>query len=176
MIKRLLTALLLVCTLSVAHSQTDDPLQHKHFAWGADLGSTIDMSSQDMSSINIEAFFGYRGPLIDLMGAGAAINMMMNNDSRSIPVFAIFRSNITRNSLWFADIRVGCAFNSIYAAASTPAFYCSPGIGFKLASSANFKSYLILSYIYNGADLEATGTHKKIAPLSMANLRLGITF
>ena len=44
-----------------------------HFTWGADIGSTIDISGNDMSTIDIDAFFGYKNKFIRTVGLGAGI-------------------------------------------------------------------------------------------------------
>ena len=63
-----------------------------HFAWGAEIGGGIDLTSHDMSSINLDAYLGYRNSWIDVLGIGAEVDMMVNNSVRSFPVYALFRT------------------------------------------------------------------------------------
>ena len=62
------------------------------FAWGADLGSSIDMSANDMSSIDLSLAFGMRRGWINFLGVGAQGNIMISNSYRSFPFFSIILS------------------------------------------------------------------------------------
>lgn len=148
------------------------------FTWGADVSSSIDVGGNDMSSINVDAYFGYRRPYIDMLGIGAGIHMMLNNNSRAFPVYAIFRSNFrTDPSLCFLDLRGGVAFDE--ASDKTKARpFVNPGVGFRLASSKTFCSYIIVGYIYNGfkADSKEVDGITAVDGLNEVNLRIGVTF
>lgn len=149
-----------------------------HFAWGAEVGGSIDMTSNDMSTINANAFFGYRNSWIDALGAGAGINVTVNNNCRMFPIYALFRTSFTsRPSLLFMDLRVGTAVNSVDSHASHARFYCAPGIGFNLARSNKFCSYITLSYQYNGMKYYMKeDVRHNISSLSLASVQLGICF
>ncbi len=68
----------------------------RHFTWGVAAGSGIDVTSHDMSTINIDAFFGYKGGAIDVAGIGAGIDVNISNSGRFFPVYAIFRTSFRR--------------------------------------------------------------------------------
>ncbi|MDE5688275.1 MAG: hypothetical protein K2I18_06585 [Paramuribaculum sp.] len=148
------------------------------FTWGADVGGAIAMTGNDMSIINFDAAFGYRRGIVDFIGVGAGINMMVSNSNRSFPVYALFRSNfVTRPTLCFFEGRIGCAFTNVADNQSQTSLYVSPGVGFNLARSKHFGSYIVLSYVYNGmksyTDSETT---YDINGLHSACVRLGISF
>ncbi len=149
-----------------------------HFAWGAEAGGAIDMTANDMSAVCATAFFGYRNSWIDMLGAGAAINVAVDNNCRSFPVYAMFRSSFcSRPSLAFFDFRVGCAFNSVGNESTHSRLYVAPGVGFNLARGKNFISYITLSYEYNGMKhYVKNGISHNISSLSLAALRIGISF
>ena len=52
-----------------------------HFTWGADAGSSIDMSATDMSTIDLNINVGYKGPYVRFLGIGAGISTMVDNSS-----------------------------------------------------------------------------------------------
>ena len=149
-----------------------------HFTWGAEIGGGIDLGSNDMSTVNIDAFFGYRNSWIDILGIGAEIQTMVNDSDRAFPVYAVFRSNFrSSRSLCFLDARIGCVFNNLADNVSQTSFFCSPGIGINLAGGKSFQSYVTLSYLYNGIKPYATRSGRvDIDGLHMAVIRLGIAF
>ncbi len=149
-----------------------------HFAWGAEIGGGIDMTSHDMSSINLDAYFGYRNSWAEVIGVGAEVDMMVNNSVRSFPVYAVFRTGFSRRpTLLFMDLRAGVAFNNITDSSQQTSGYVSPGIGVNLAGGKTFQSYLVVSYVYNGLKPFTLGErYINVDPLSMACVRLGIRF
>lgn len=179
--KRLLSLFLTVLVFAASLSAADpQPTAVKsNFSWGVDLGSSIDLSSNDMSTINIEACFGYRNAWLDMAGVGAGINMMVSNSCRTFPVFAVFRSSFrSRPVLCFLDLRAGVAFNELTGNRKQTAPYINPSVGFNLARSANFKSYVSVGYLYNGIDSFGPADDRTVIShgLSMAVVRIGIAF
>lgn len=149
-----------------------------HFVWGAEVGGSIDMTSNGLSSINADAYFGYKNAWIDAVGVGASVNMMVNNSVRTYPVYALLRTDFSSGrGLVFMDLRGGIAINNMTYSDSQTSLYLSPGIGFNLARGRSFCSYMTLSYIYNGLRPFDLGDHRcDVDGLSMACLRLGIRF
>lgn len=118
-----------------------------HFTWGADAGSAVDLTGNDMTSIDLHGYFGYKGGALRILGVGAGINTMINNSSRCYPVYALLRTSFsTRPQLCFLDLRAGVSFNNILTYKSQTDFYGSLGIGITLASGKKFSSHIILSY------------------------------
>ncbi|MBD5255799.1 MAG: hypothetical protein HDS53_07010 [Barnesiella sp.] len=149
-----------------------------HFAWGAEIGGAIDMTSNDLSNVSLNAFLGYRNSWIDLLGVGAEVDMMVSNSVRSFPVYAMFRTSFTsRPSLVFMDLRGGVVFNNLTETDSQTSAYISPGLGFNLAGGKSFQSYITLSYVYNAMRPFSIGDRRiDVDGLSLACLRLGIIF
>ncbi|MDE6282374.1 MAG: hypothetical protein K2L97_00110 [Muribaculaceae bacterium] len=118
-----------------------------HFTWGADLGSAIDLTANDMSSIDISAYLGYKGSWVRFAGIGAGITSMISNASRCYPIFAMLRTSFsTRPQLCFLDLRLGLSVNNILEYQSQTDFFGSLGIGITLAKGSKFSSHLIVSY------------------------------
>lgn len=151
----------------------------KHFAWGIDAGSAIDMTGNDMSAIDINAAFGYSGPYVRLLGLGASIDMMVSSSSTSYPVYAIFRSDFSRvPRLCFLELRGGTAFTNIdnYERQTTP--FGSIGIGVTLAKGRTFMSHIVLSYNYTKLDdvVMPDESVRRIHDLQYAAIKIGISF
>lgn len=180
-IRKAATALLGVALASQAMSAATPAPKHTPsvpgFAWGVEAGGGVDMTSNDMSTINIDAFFGYRNSWIDVLGIGAEIDMMVDDSNRTFPVYAIFRTNFhTYHTPCFLDMRLGAAFNNLGERNQT-GVYVAPGIGFNLAKGTTFQSYITLSYEFNGMrSFEADGYRHIIHGMHMALVRFGITF
>lgn len=175
-----LTLILSIVSHNAASAQDADirGQSWRHFAWGAEVGGAADLTSNDLSSINLSAFFGYQNSWIDVIGVGASVNMMVSSSVRSFPVYAMFRTSFSsRPKLAFMDLRGGIAINNPTYGHQQTGLYVSPGIGFNLARSNTFCSYLMLSYVYNGMKPFDLGDRKcDVDGLSMACLRLGIRF
>lgn len=188
-LKRLILSLVVLVAAASSASAEDAADNPSRFSWGADIGGAIDLSGHDMSTINIDAFFGYSGHALDLLGVGAGINMPVNNSRREFPVYGIIRTSFSsRPRPVFAEVRAGIAVNTHPDYSSHTNFYLSPGIGFRLASGRAFSSYLIVGYIFNdlrvdresiiddpSADLGDDLSHS-INGIHSAVVRLGIRF
>lgn len=176
-----------------------------HFTWGLDAGTAADLTANDMTSINITGYAGYKGSWIRFAGIGAAINTMISNSSRSYPLYAMLRTSFSRRpQLCFMDLRVGISINHILTYPSQTDFYGSIGIGVTLAHGRKFSSHIILSYDFvpvksftlyreieettpNPGEIfegdEATTTTTKLEPyrrsfpdLHYASIRIGCSF
>lgn len=146
-----------------------------HFAWGAEAGTSIDVSNHDMSTLNVDAFFGYKTPGLDLLGVGAGIHMMVGNSCRTFPVYGAVRTSFrARPSLCFLDVKAGVAFNNLSDNKNQTVPYVNPSVGFNLARGASFTSYLLLGYVYNG--MKSFADTEIDSGLSYVNISLGITF
>jgi len=175
------TVFLLVFILTVlgAKSQTyPENTAWNHFIWGAEAGASIDLTSHDLSTVNLDAYFGFRNSVIQTLGVGASVNMMVSSSVRSFPIYLIIRTNFRSTpSLLFMDLRGGIAFNNISFSSKQTGLYLSPGIGINLAKGKTFTSYVTLSYVYNDMRPYRRGKeYIDVNGLSMACVRLGISF
>lgn len=150
----------------------------RRFTWGAEIGGGIDLTSNDLSTVNLDAFFGYGNSWIDILGVGAGIDMVLNDSYRCFPIYAIFRSSFRkRPSVAFLDLRSGVSINNLAGDTRQSRFYISPAVGFNLARGKSFKSYLTLGYTFNDMQPFSKGEHRvNVHGLHMATLRLGVTF
>ncbi|MDE5554503.1 MAG: hypothetical protein K2J10_04905 [Muribaculaceae bacterium] len=149
------------------------------FAWEAEAGSSIDMSGNDMSALDIAASFGYKRGLIKFLGVGAAMNVMVNNSARSFPIYLAFKTNFRkRPSLVFMDLRCGMSLNYLPNDYQQNAFYGMLGLGVNLAQGKKFSSYLVLGYTFKQFnDIEtSSGSLIKLNDIHSATVKLGVTF
>lgn len=124
-------------------------LGSSHFSWGADLGTGIDLTTSDMTFVDLHAYLGYKSRAVRFVGVGAGINTMVNNSSRSYPVYAMLRTSFSATPrLCFMDLRLGAAFNNFYEFKSQTDLYASVGLGITLASGRRFSSHLIIGYTF----------------------------
>lgn len=163
----------------VTPEEDPEDINKSSFAWGVDVGSAIDMTGNDMSAIDLNAYFGYRGPYVRFAGVGAGIDMMVSRSTTCYPMYGIFRTDFSRTPrLYFVELRGGISYNKVetYKTQYTPCG--SVGIGVTLAKGRTFSSHIILSYNYtklNDVTL-AEGENVRIHDLQAACIRIGITF
>lgn len=172
-----LIALVIATTASGESRQSAGP-----FAWGAEAGGSIDLTSNDMSTLNIDAYFGYRGSIFEIAGAGAGIHVMVSNSCRAFPVYGMVRTSFsTTPRLCFLDLRAGAVFNNcdgMSTKGSRTRFYAAPSLGVHLARGRSFASYILLGMEYNGLQIQETEgeNYNDHSGLFMATVKIGITF
>lgn len=152
----------------------------KRFAWGIGAGSSIDMTGNDMSSLDINAYVGYSGPYVRFAGIGAGIDMMVSSSSNIYPVYALFRTDFHPvPQLYFLELSGGVAFCNVesFPMQTTPCG--SVGFGVTLAKGRTFSSHIILSYNYtklNDVILPEDQGIVRIHDLQYASIGIGVTF
>lgn len=154
------------------------------FAWGAEAGSSIDLSAHDMSSIDFNAGFGLKYRHLSFAGIGVGAHIMVTNSCRSYPVFLALRTGFTEKPhLVFLDLRGGVSLNYLPGNMSQTGPYASVNIGFNLAGNRKFRSYILAGYTLmsrkniNEYDPETGLTDVTQLPsLNYASIRLGVTF
>lgn len=150
----------------------------KHFAWGIDVGSSIDLSGNDLSSIDISAYFGYKNAILRTLGIGVDLRNSLGNSHTMIPVYAMLRTNFSSSvTLCFADIRSGYSFNTLNTTGKSNGLFLSAGIGFNLYTSASVKSHIILSYSFNELKPDdSLGFPRFTHSLSAMSVKIGVNF
>ncbi len=174
--KFILAAMAVVAVSAFGKTPAAEPVK-AHFAWGAEAGSTVDLSGHDMSSVDFNASCGLSHKWISFLGVGTGANIMVSNSCRTYPVFAVFRTDFSnRPSLMFMDLRGGLALNYIHDYSQRGA-YASAAIGFNLAMGRTFRSYITAGYTFISRKDMAVGDDLYEGPsLHMASIRLGISF
>lgn len=149
-----------------------------HFSWGADVGTSIDMSSEDMSSVDADVNLGYKGGIISFAGAGSGVHRSFGQGHIFIPVYGLFRTSFrNKPSLLFWEIRAGYSFNTVSHEHAQSGAFASTGIGINLARSSGFSSHIVLAYGYFGLEpYEHEGVKSDRKSINYAQLRIGISF
>lgn len=177
-IKYALVAVFTASILSAIPAEAGAP-DKMAFAWGADAGGSIDMSGHDMSAIDISASFGFKRRVIDFLGVGAGIDIMLNNSARSFPVFLAFKTNFRQQpSLLFLDLRVGVSANYLPNDYQQTGAYTFAGLGFNLARGKKFASHIVVGYTFKSYKDIITRSDE-IFPMNdvhTATVKLGVTF
>lgn len=149
-----------------------------HFTWGADLGASIDLGGDDLSTFDIDAVLGYKNSLIRIIGVGAGIYRSFGNGNNFIPVYAIFRTSFRKKpSPLFFNLKVGYSFNTVSDSPAKGGFNTSIGLGINLAMSKRFMSHIIISYGYFRIDKnQALQANLNATHINQAQIRFGVNF
>lgn len=153
-------------------------LAFSHFTWGAEVGSSLDLTSNDLSTFDVDVVLGYKNPYIKLAGIGAGIHRSIHSGNNFIPVYAVLRTSFRRKpSLFFLNLQAGYSFNSISDAGTVGDFTGALGVGINLQQTSVAKSYVILSGAYQ---YFSTGNLQKIDLdqhyIFYARLMIGVNF
>lgn len=124
-------------------------LEKSHFTWGVDLGASIDLTGNDMSTFDLDFILGYKNKLFKTAGIGIGIHRSVQQGDNFIPLYALIRTSFTsRPSLLFFNARVGYSFNTVEDSPMFGDFNSAFGCGINLYQSRKAKSYIILNAAY----------------------------
>lgn len=148
------------------------------FAWGGDLGASIDLTGNDMSAFDFNVLVGIKRGWLNFLGVGLGADISISGNTKAYPIFVNFRTNFrNRPSLFFWDLRGGMAYNQLEHNHVQWGVYGSTGVGVNLARSSKFSSNLSLNYVFRqrkrvvGAEM----VHE-FTDLHMVSVRLGVIF
>lgn len=133
---------------SIFKSKTGS-LDKSHFTWGAEAGSSLDLTSHDLSTFDVDVLLGYKDSFVKLVGIGAGIHRSIHTGNNFIPVYGVFRTSFRRKpSLLFMNLQAGYSFNTISDSGTIGDFTGALGVGINLQQTRKAKSYIILSAVY----------------------------
>lgn len=153
-------------------------LLFSHFTWGAEIGCTIDLTSQNTSTFDVDAMFGYKNDYVKMAGIGAGIHRSFGADNLFVPVYVVFRSSFRKKpSLLFFSFKGGYSFNTIAESPIYGDVSASLGLGFNLTNRKSFKSHIVISWAFR----HFTENHKIANNLdsqniNLANIAFGVNF
>ena len=125
------------------------PLHTSHFTWGADLGASLDLTANDMSTFGLDFILGYKNSLFKTLGAGVGIHRTVQSGDNFIPIYALIRTSFTsRPSLLFLNVRLGYSFNTIEDSPTFGDYNAGFGCGINLSQGKKAKTYIILGVAY----------------------------
>lgn len=147
------------------------------FAWGADVGASIDMTGSDMSDVNFCAYFGMKRGWINFVGIGAEADIVTSNSCRSYDLFASLHTNfVNRPTLFFWPVRVGVALNYLEHNHQQTGLYASTGLGINLARGKSYCSYMTIGYTYRQRSKVIGELTHNFKDLHYATVKIGISF
>ncbi|MDE6098289.1 MAG: hypothetical protein K2G24_05320 [Muribaculaceae bacterium] len=176
--KRLL--IILIASVSAlyitAASPTFSDTRKAGFTWGAEMGGSVDMSGNDMSTVDFNISFGLKYRWLKMAGIGAGADIMVSNPCRTFPVYCEFQSDFSsKPQLLFLCLKGGAAFNYLENNEHSTGAYAFGGLGINFARTAKFSSYMTVGYtlIQRPDKPDAEFRHDDI---HMATIKLGINF
>lgn len=174
---------------SVLTGKSDDPqgslfpsknrnLAFTHFTWGAEAGSSLDLTSHNLSTFDVDVLLGYKNSFFKMAGAGAGIHRSVTSGNYFIPVYGVLRTSFrNKPSLFFMNLQAGYSFNSVGDSKTIGDFYGAVGVGINLQQTRTAKSYVILSASYqhfNENNKEKTSIDKSY--IFFGRLVIGVNF
>ena len=149
-----------------------------HFSWGAEIGSSIDLTANNLSTFDADVTIGYKNKFLKMAGVGIGIHKAFGSGNNFIPIYAVIRTPFRRKpSPFFFNITAGYSFNTIGDSAAKGGFNMSVGIGVDLAVAKLFHSHLILSYGYlHLNDRQFSDKLISNKNISLARLTIGVNF
>lgn len=156
----------------------DRPLSESHFTWGGEVGASVDMGGNDMSTFDIDVMFGYKNKIIKTLGVGAGVHRAFGQGSNFVPVYAVIRMYFSPDhKLFFLNLKGGYSFNSFsYRGAQNGLKGCI-GIGCNLSQGRKANSHLILSCGYFRLDKQMIAANgDPVRDIFLGKITLGVNF
>lgn len=152
--------------------------RHLRFAWGAEFGTSIDISGEEMNSVDLNALIGVAAGWFDFIGVGAGVNVNVSNSNRSYPIFAAIQTDFsTIYRPVFLDLRGGASLNYLPSNISRTWTFGSVGLGIRLVHGKKLSSFITAGYCYyDRKDVDTGEIIMHLKPLSMIQFRLGVIF
>lgn len=150
----------------------------RKMVFGAELGSSIDVSGYDTSTFDAELTLGYRNRLIRTLGIATGVQRSFGNRNTFIPICLVFDSSFrSKPSPFFLHLKGGYSFNTIDHSTTFGNTCGCIGLGLNLAMTRKMMSHIIIGYAFRHFD------HKHEMPgarstenVSLAQLAFGVTF
>ena len=158
------------------------PIDHHErgrFSWGADVGTSIDLTGQALSTANISISFGFSRKWINFLGFCAEAAFTVGNSARTYPLYANLRTNFrNRPSILFGDFKAGVALNYPGDNRYHGGAYAGAGLGCYLIRTETFSSHITLSYTFRQqkAGWTPADISQRLSNLHMASLKIGVMF
>lgn len=178
--KKSLIAIALVLSAFSARAEVDRYFMstRPRFTWGTAVGTSIDMTGNDMASMDVSLNVGMRKGWINFLGVGAEACFAVSNSCRFFPVYVHFQTNFTnRPTIAFWDLKLGGSFNSLEGDINQSALYAYTGVGFNLARSAKFATHLSVGYTFRQRrNLRYADRLEVLDDLHCATVKIGVEF
>ena len=153
-------------------------LGKSHFTWGAEFGSSIDMTAHNMSTFDLDVNFGYKNAVFKVVGVGVGFQRGIDSGNNFLPVYFVMRTSFRKKpSLCFLNLQAGYSFTTLKGSKTHGDIISALGCGINLTQSRHAKSYIIVSAcsrFFDKNHRELTGLDMKA--INYARLQIGINF
>ena len=158
--------------------KSTESLDKSHFTWGAEAGTSIDITAHDMSTFDVDVLLGYKNSFLNMAGIGVGVHRTIRSGDNFIPIYATLRSSFRPGrSLLFMNMRFGYSFNTIGDSPTFGDFNAAIGMGINLSQSRRARTYILLNLAYR----HFNERHKNLISLDtsyvyIAQLMCGVNF
>lgn len=143
---------------------------------GFELGSSIDMSGHDLSTIDFDIVTGFRNRAIQTLGLGSGIHKAMGSRNTFIPIYFVCRTSfVSRPTLCFMHFKAGYNFNTVGNSKTFGGSNASLGLGFNLSSSKSFTSHIVVAYGFRHFN-SSERNPLEVRDVSLAQVFFGLLF
>lgn len=153
-------------------------LADSHFTWGGEVGASVDMGGNDMSTFDVDVMFGYKNKIIKTIGVGAGIHRAFGQGNNFVPVYAVIRMYFSPDhDLFFLNLKGGYSFNSFSDHANEDGLKGCLGIGCNLSRGKRANSHIILSCGYFRLNKEMMAANgRPVRDIFLGKITFGVNF
>lgn len=150
----------------------------RHFSWGAEVGSSIDLTSHNLTTFDVNLNCGYRNKIFQLIGIGFGVQRSIGNSNTFIPFYGVLRTSFrSKPSNFFFNLKAGYSFNTLSSSDSKGGFLLSTGCGMVLKRTRFLTSYIMLAYgFYHINEHTVNDLKLEINHVDFAQIAFGISF
>lgn len=153
-------------------------LNTKRFVWGADVGSSVDLTGHNLTTFDVNINCGLRNSIFSILGIGLGVQRSIGNSTSFVPIYGIVRTSFRKKpSNFFFNLKAGYSFNTLSSSESKGGFLFSTGGGIILKRTKRLYSFIMLAYgFYHINDRTVDDVRLDIDHVDFAQIVFGITF
>jgi hypothetical protein len=151
---------------------------NKGFTWGGEVGSSVDLTGNDLTTFDAHIDFGYSFSYFQFLGVGFGVHRSLGSSNAFVPIDVVIRTNFRkRPSLLFMNLQTGYSFNTISKDSYKGGYQLSVGLGINLTQTPKLRSFITLSYGYFHINAQQVDNLRMdINHVDLAQLGIGIQF
>lgn len=154
------------------------PGKSKHLTWGAEVGSSVDLTGNDLTTFDAHLNCGYTNSLFRIIGVGLGVQRSVSNANTFIPFYGVISTSFrTKPSNFFFNLKAGYSFNTVNSGRNKGGFLCSTGLGMMLKRSRLVSAYIMLAYSFYHLDRTVVSEQQlDINHVDFAQIIFGVSF
>jgi hypothetical protein len=164
--------------LTETQSASDKTSINKGFTWGGEVGSSVDLTGNDLTTFDAHIDFGYSFSYFQFLGVGFGVHRSLGSSNAFVPIDVVIRTNFRKHpSLLFMNLQTGYSFNTISKDSYKGGYQLSIGLGINLTQTPKLRSFITLSYGYFHINArQVDNLRMDINHVDLAQLGIGIQF